>query len=71
MNLKQRVRVHVAREGSGKETVLETARGSIRSRVLSRLLGNRYGVFVVTPVGARVDAVEVRESRADGGEESG
>lgn len=69
MRLRQKVRVNVAREDGGRESVLQTARGSLRSRLLSRLVGNRYAVFVVTPEGSHVDAVEVRESRDGGGEE--
>ena len=68
MRLRQRIRVSVSRPDGGKETVLKTARTSIRSRLLSRFVGDRYSVLVLTPVGVDVDAVEIHESR-DGADE--
>lgn len=62
MRLRQRIRVSVSGPDGGKETVLKTARASLRSRVLSRFVGDRYAVLVLTPVGMNVDAVEIRES---------
>ena len=62
MKLRHRVRVNVCRPGGKKEAVLETAQGTIRSRLLSRLVGDRYSVLVLTPVGMRVDSVEVHEA---------
>ena len=61
MRFSHRVRVHVARSGK-RETVVETARGKLRSRVLTRLLGDQYGVVLVVPRGIHVDSVEVVES---------
>lgn len=66
MRLRQRIRVNVSRPDGGKEAVLETARGRLRSRLLRRLVGDRYAVLVLTPVGRNVDAVEVYESREPG-----
>ena len=66
MKLRHRVRVNVCGPGGGKEAVVETARGSFRSRLLRRLVGDRYAVLVLTPVGRRVDSVEVHESRDPG-----
>ena len=57
MKLSHRVRVRV-----GRTRVVETARGSLRSRILTRLLGNRYGIVLVVPQGANVEAVEIVES---------
>ena len=68
MRLRQRIRVSVSGPDGGKETVLKTARTSIRSRLLSRFVGDRYSVLVLTPVGVDVDAVEIHESR-DGADE--
>ena len=53
----------------GQETVLETAGGTIRSRLLRRLVGDRYSVLLLTPVGRHVEAVEIHESRDPGPEE--
>ena len=63
MKLRHRVRVNVRRPDGGKEAVLETARGTFRSRLLRRLVGDRYAVLVLTPVGMTVDSVEVHETR--------
>ncbi len=63
MKLRHRVRVNVCRPGGGEEAVLEAARTSLRSRMLRRLVGDQYAVLVLTPVGMRVDSVEVHETR--------
>ena len=63
MRLRQRVRVNVSGSDGGREAVLETARTSIRSRLLRRLVGDRYSVLVLMPVGMNVDTVEIHESR--------
>ena len=63
MRLRQRIRVSVSGPDGGKEAVLKTARGKIRSRLLRRFVGDRYSVLVLTPVGMNVDAVEIHESR--------
>lgn len=68
MKLRQRVRVNVCGPDSGKEAVLETARGSFRSRLLRKLAGDRYAVLVLTPVGRNVDSVEIHETREAGQE---
>ncbi len=62
MRLRQRIRVNVAGPDGGKEVVLETARSTLRSRLLRRLVGDRYAVLVLTPVGMHVDAVEIHEA---------
>ena len=66
MRLRQLVRVNVSRPDGAEETVLKTARTTLRSRLLRRFVGDRYAVLVLTPVGRHVEAVEVRESK--GGE---
>ena len=63
MRLRQRIRVNVSRPGGGEETVLKTARATLRSRLLHRFVGDQYAVLVLTPVGRNVDAVEIHESR--------
>ena len=63
MRLRQLVRVNVSRPDGVEETVLKTARTTIRSRLLRRFVGDRYAVLVLTPVGRHVDAVEIHESR--------
>ena len=63
MRLRQRIRVNVARPDGGKETVLKTARATLRSRLLRRFVGDQYAVLVLTPVGMNVDAVEIKEER--------
>lgn len=68
MRLKQRIRVNVSGPDGGKETVLKTARASLRSRLLRRFVGDRYAVLVLTPVGRHVDSVEIHESRDTGSE---
>ena len=62
MRLRQVVRVNVSRPDGGEETLLKTARASLRSRLLRRFVGDQYAVLVLTPVGQSVDAVEIRES---------
>ena len=69
MRLKQRIRVSVSGPDGGKETVLKTARATLRSRLLSRFVGDQYAVLVLTPVGRNVDAVEIHESRDTGQDE--
>jgi len=68
MRLRQRIRVNVSRPDGGEETVLKTARATLRSRLLRRFVGNRYAVLVLTPVGMNVDVVEIHESRNAGQE---
>ena len=68
MRLRQRIRVNVARPDGGKETVLKTARATLRSRLLRRFVGDQYAVLVLTPVGMNVDVVEIHESRNAGQE---
>ena len=71
MRLRQVIRVNVSRPGGGEETVLKSARCTLRSRLLRRFVGDRYAVLVLTPVGMNVDAVEIRETRSpDTGPES-
>ena len=65
MRLRQLVRVNVCRPDGAEETVLKTARTTLRSRLLRRFVGDRYAVLVLTPVGRHVEAVEVRESRVE------
>ena len=69
MKLRHRVRVNVCGPGGGKEAVLKTAQGNIRSRLLRRLVGNQYAVLVLTPVGMHVDTVEIHETREPGSDE--
>ena len=64
MRLRQRIRVNVCGPDGGKETVLKTARGTLRSRMLRRFVGDRYAVLVLTPVGRHVDSVEIHENRS-------
>ncbi len=66
MRLRQVVRVNVAGPDGDEETLLKTARSTLRSRLLRRFVGDRYAVLVLTPVGMNVDAVEVHESRDTG-----
>ena len=69
MRLRQRIRVNVSRPGGGEETVLKTARATLRSRLLRRFVGDQYAVLVLTPVGMHVDAVEIYESHSTGPDE--
>ena len=66
MRFRQRVRVNVSRSHGSNEAVLDTARTTLRSRRLRRLVGNRYAVLVLTPAGMNVDSVEIQESRDAG-----
>ena len=68
MRLRQLVRVNVSRPGGGEETLLKTARATLRSRLLRRFVGDRYAVLVLTPIGMNVDAVEIHENRDTGQE---
>jgi hypothetical protein len=65
MRLRQLVRVNVSRPDGGEETLLKTARTTLRSRLLRRFVGDQYAVLVLTPVGRHVEAVEVRQSKVD------
>ena len=65
MRLRQLVRVNVSRPDGAEETVLKTARTTLRSRLLRRFVGDQYAVLVLTPVGRHVEAVEVRQSKVD------
>ena len=65
MRLRQRIRVNVSGPGGGEETVLKTARTTLRSRLLRRFVGDQYAVLVLTPVGMNVDAVEIRDALAE------
>ena len=65
MKIRHLVRVNVRGPGEDGKAVLKTAEGNFRSRFLRRLLGDRYGVLVVTPVGTTVDSVEIHETRKD------
>ena len=69
MRLRQVVRVNVSRPDGGEETLLKTARASLRSRLLRRFVGDQYAVLVLTPVGMNVDTVEIHESRDMGQDE--
>ena len=69
MRLRQVVRVNVSRPDGGEETLLKTARASLRSRLLRRFVGDQYAVLVLTPVGMNVDTVEIHESRGTGQDE--
>ena len=62
MKVRHRVRVNVQGPAGDEEAVLETAQGSLRSRLLRRLVGDRYSVLVLTPVGKHVESVEIHES---------
>ena len=65
MRVRQVVRVNVSRPDDGDETVFKAVNGKYRSRLLRRLVGDKYAVLVITPVGRHVDAVEIHESRED------
>jgi hypothetical protein len=69
MRLRQLVRVNVSRPDGGEETLLKTARTTLRSRLLRRFVGDQYAVLVLTPVGMNVDTVEIHESRGTGQDE--
>ena len=65
MKLRQLVRVNVVSPDGEKEALLKTARTSIRSRMLSRFLGDQYAVLVLTPIGKHVDEVVIHESHVE------
>ena len=69
MRLRQVVRVNVSRPDGGEETLLKTARASLRSCLLRRFVGDQYAVLVLTPVGMNVDTVEIHESQGMGQDE--
>ncbi len=69
MKLRHRVRVNVGRPDGGEEAVLTTFRGKIRSRLLSRLVGDQYAVLVLTPAGRKVESVEICERESRSGQE--
>ena len=55
----------MSRPDGGEETLLKTARTTLRSRLLRRFVGDQYAVLVLTPVGRHMEAVEVRQSKVD------
>ena len=65
MRLRQLVRVNVSRPDGGEETLLKTARTTLRSRLLRRFVGDQYAVLVLTPVGKHVESVEIHEAKVD------
>ena len=64
MKLKHKIHIRLARPDGSSETVLRGGSGSIRSRVLDRLLGGKTGIMLLTP-GTTVEEVEVREVGGD------
>lgn len=58
MRIMHRVRVNVTRASGVKECVLKTARLSLRSRLLTKLVGQEYAVMVLMPARINVDSVE-------------
>ena len=69
MNLKHKVCISVGNPGNGTAEIIKSGSRTIRSRLLNFLLGEKVGVFVLTP-GRTVEAVEIRELQG-GGEEIG
>ena len=53
MRLRQVVRVNVSRPGGGEETLLKTARSTLRSRLLRRFVGDQYAVLVLWGISMR------------------
>lgn len=66
MKLRNRVRVNVRRPDGGEKAVLETVGRTLRSRLLKRLVGDRYSVLVLTPAGTRIDSMKIHETRDSG-----
>ncbi len=66
MDLKHKVSISVARPDGGSTAVLHGGSRTFRSRLLSRLFGDKVSVIVVTP-GETVETVEIKEVR--GGED--
>jgi hypothetical protein len=67
MSLKHKVCISVSRP-SAKSEIIRSGSRTIRSKLLNLLLGEKVGVFVVTP-GRSVETVEIRE--VVGGETDG
>ena len=65
MKLSHRVRISVSGPETDREPVLESARTSLRSRLLRRLVGDSYAVLVITPKGRSVRSVEIHELPPD------
>ena len=60
-NLKHRIKVNVLNANQDKQTILSSGDRSIRSRILSKLLGGKVGVLVLVPEGGMVSSVEIHE----------
>ena len=61
MKLKHRIRVNVLGDDRDAKTILSGGDRSIRSRLLSKLLGGKVGVLVLVPDGGSVSSVEIHE----------
>ena len=59
MKIRNRVRVNVTRPDGERERILETAVSSLRSRLLTKPVGQEYAVLVLTSAGVNVDSIEV------------
>jgi hypothetical protein len=66
MSLKHRVTINVAGPGGLKNSVIESGRKTMRSKLLDFLFGEKVSLLVVTP-GDTVETVEIREIRKGGG----
>lgn len=65
MKLKHRIKINVSVPGEEPRTILEGGECQVRSRKLSKLLGNRIGVLVLVPEGRSISGVVVSEDRGE------
>ena len=65
MSLKHKVTINVAKPGGIRSPVLQSERQTIRSKLLSLLLGEKVGLIVITP-GHSVETVEITEIKEGG-----
>ena len=61
MKLKHRIKINVLDPCQEKRTLLSGGDGSIRSRLLNKLLGGKVGVLVLVPDGGSISSVEIHE----------
>lgn len=65
MSLKHKVTINVAKPGGEKNSVIQSSRKTIRSKLLDWLFGKKVSLLVITP-GDSVETVEIKEIKEGG-----
>lgn len=65
MSLKHKVTINVAKPNGEKNSVIQSSRKTIRTRLLDFLFGKKVSLLVITP-GDSVETVEIKEIKEGG-----